>query len=113
MAKLRGKDRKLFEEFLIKEACQSDDLGVANAKLDGVWPGWEWMKVAVPKMFATTPRPTCDLCGEPATHQLRRIHTELMWTVCKNCDTAIRRLNHGPYLAQKLPNDPSSPTATN
>ena len=29
------------------EANQSDDLGAANAKLAGDWPGWEWMKEAV------------------------------------------------------------------
>jgi hypothetical protein len=49
MAKLRGKDRKLFDEFLMMEASQSDDLGAAEAKLAGEWPGWEWMKEAIEK----------------------------------------------------------------
>ena len=44
MAKLRGKDRKLFDEYLMMNASDSDDLGAANAKLAGDWPGWEWMK---------------------------------------------------------------------
>jgi len=44
MAKLRGKDRKLFDEYLMMNASDSDDLGAANAKLAGEWPGWEWMK---------------------------------------------------------------------
>ena len=43
LAKLRGKDRVLFEEFLDMEEQQSTDLGVATAKLDGTWPGWEWL----------------------------------------------------------------------
>jgi hypothetical protein len=41
MAKLRGKDRKLFGEYLMMNASDSDDLGAANAKLAGDWPGWE------------------------------------------------------------------------
>ena len=53
MTKLRGKDRKLFDEFLMMEASQSDDLGAANAKLAGEWPGWEWMKTA--RQNAETP----------------------------------------------------------
>ena len=47
MAKLRGKDLKLFDEFLMMEANQSDELGVAEAKLEGEWPGWEWMKETI------------------------------------------------------------------
>ena len=43
MAKLRGKDKKLFDEFLMMVWNDSDDLGAANAKLAGEWPGWEWM----------------------------------------------------------------------
>jgi hypothetical protein len=51
MAKLRGKDKKLFDEWLMMEAKQSDDLGAAQAKLAGEWPGWEWMKEAVKQHF--------------------------------------------------------------
>ena len=47
MAKLRGKDRKLFEEYLMMVWSDSDELGAATAKLDGEWPGWEWMKEAI------------------------------------------------------------------
>ena len=47
MAKLRGKDRKLFDEYLMMNANDSDELGCATAKLAGEWPGWEWMKEAV------------------------------------------------------------------
>ena len=47
MAKLRGKDRKLFDEYLMMNAYDSDELGSANAKLAGEWSGWEWMKEAV------------------------------------------------------------------
>jgi hypothetical protein len=61
MAKLRGKDKKLFDEFLMMVWNDSDDLGVipfgsflallmlANAKLAGEWPGWEWMPAQVIK----------------------------------------------------------------
>ena len=42
-AKLRGKDRKLFDEYLMMVWNDSDELGAATAKLDGEWPGWEWM----------------------------------------------------------------------
>jgi len=48
LAKLRGRDRKLFEEFLMMEMQQAEDLGAAKSKLAGDWPGWERMKVAVP-----------------------------------------------------------------
>lgn len=45
--KLRGKDAKLFDEYVMMEWQQSDDLGAAEAKLAGEWPGWEWMKEAI------------------------------------------------------------------
>jgi hypothetical protein len=52
IAKLRGKDRKLFDEYLMMNASDSDDLCAANAKLAGDWPGWSWMKVAKKIMLA-------------------------------------------------------------
>ena len=45
--KLRGRDRKLFEEWQMKVAADSDELGSLTAKINGDWPGWEWMKDAV------------------------------------------------------------------
>lgn len=39
-----GPDAKLLEEFFSHEAHQSDELCCANGKLDGNWPGWEFMK---------------------------------------------------------------------
>ena len=47
MAKLKGKDRKLYEQFVDKEENENLGRGVAEAKLRGDWPGWEWMKKAV------------------------------------------------------------------
>lgn len=46
-ADMNDVDKALLEEFLLHESSQSDDLGAAEAKLDGEWPGWEWMKRAV------------------------------------------------------------------
>ena len=45
--KLRGRDAKLFQQWLMKCANDSYSLGAATAKLNGDWPGWEWMKEAV------------------------------------------------------------------
>ena len=45
--KLSGRDRKLFEQWQMKIANDSDSLGAATAKLNGDWPDWEWMKQAV------------------------------------------------------------------
>lgn len=42
LARLKGQDLKLFKELL----SQTDELDCANAKLNGTWPGWEWMKDA-------------------------------------------------------------------
>jgi hypothetical protein len=47
LKKLKGKDLELFEQWRMRWAMQSDDLGAAEAKLAGDWPGWEWMKQAV------------------------------------------------------------------
>lgn len=46
--KLEPDDKALFEEFLLMHANDSDELCSANSKLEGDWPGWEWMKWAVP-----------------------------------------------------------------
>lgn len=45
--KLSGRDRKLFEQWQMKVANDSDSLGAATAQLNGDWPRWEWMKQAV------------------------------------------------------------------
>lgn len=44
---LEGEDKQLFDQFLLMHASQSDDLCAANSKLEGSWPGWEWMEYAV------------------------------------------------------------------
>lgn len=64
MAKLRGKDRKLFDEFLMMEMNQSDALGAATAKLEGEWPGWEWMKEAVKQHFGKPANAQAEARGE-------------------------------------------------
>lgn len=46
---LDDKGKELLEELVNHWGNQSDDLGVANAKLDGTWPGWEDMKNFKPK----------------------------------------------------------------
>lgn len=52
MFKLKGRDRKLMEDFFIKECYQADELACALSKLNGTWPGWEWMKkVKIVKFF--------------------------------------------------------------
>lgn len=43
-SQLDEEGKKLLEELVSDWMHQSDDLGVANAKLDGEWPGWEAMK---------------------------------------------------------------------
>jgi len=40
-------DRVMLDEYLLKQANDSDELCCANSKLSGEWPGWEWMKEAV------------------------------------------------------------------
>ncbi len=35
---------KDFEWFMEKSMYDGDELCCANAKLEGIWPGWEWMK---------------------------------------------------------------------
>lgn len=37
-------DKRLIEEFLQRDEMVTTDLGAAEAKLTGDWPGWEWMK---------------------------------------------------------------------
>lgn len=39
-------DDLLFDELVADWQTQSMDLGAAEAKLEGTWPGWEWMKEA-------------------------------------------------------------------
>jgi len=43
MRKLKGKDAKLFEEFINKVDTEALDGEVAEAMLTGTWPGWEWI----------------------------------------------------------------------
>lgn len=50
MPLLTPEDRVLLDEFRTNEMMESLDLGVAQAKLDGIWPGWEWMKDAKVKI---------------------------------------------------------------
>ena len=57
LAVLTPEDRKLYDEFLMMEANRSDDLGVAEAKLAGDWPGWEWIRDAV-KLHASKASPS-------------------------------------------------------
>lgn len=33
-----------FEWYMEKSMMDGDDLCAANAKLEGTWPGWKWMK---------------------------------------------------------------------
>jgi hypothetical protein len=47
--KLSGRDLKLFEELFEKEMNEEEELAVAESKLAGKWPGWEWMKEAIEK----------------------------------------------------------------
>lgn len=49
--KLDEKDKKLFETFLFEWDAETLDGQVAQAKVEGEWPGWEWMKEEVPKHF--------------------------------------------------------------
>lgn len=38
---------KEFDGFILHSMCQNMDGAIAQAKLDGSWPGWEWL----PKMI--------------------------------------------------------------
>jgi hypothetical protein len=48
-AQLDDNGKKLLEELVNDWMHNNDDLGVANAKLEGNWPGWEEMKNFKPK----------------------------------------------------------------
>ncbi len=48
-AQLDENGRALLEELVNDWMCQSDDLGAANGKLEGNWPGWEWLPAAIAK----------------------------------------------------------------
>ncbi len=43
-AQLNEEGKKLLDELVTHWMHQSDDLGAANGKLAGDWPGWEAMK---------------------------------------------------------------------
>lgn len=43
-ASLNEADQRLLEDFFLHEWDLSDAVGMAEAKLAGDWPGWEWMK---------------------------------------------------------------------
>ncbi len=43
-AQLNEEGKKLLDELVTDWLYQSDDLGMANGKLAGDWPGWEAMK---------------------------------------------------------------------
>lgn len=42
-AKLDGEDAKFFEEFIGMYLTECEDRDCSEAKLDGSWPGWEWI----------------------------------------------------------------------
>ncbi len=48
-AQLNEEGRKLLDELVCDWMNQSDDVGAANAKLEGTWPGWEWLPAAIEK----------------------------------------------------------------
>lgn len=43
-AELTGQNLIDFEMLMTNMMCAEEDAGYANAKLDGSWPGWEFMK---------------------------------------------------------------------
>lgn len=47
MKKLIGKDLMLFNSFLDKAEEDSDRASAAESKLDGSWPGFEWLPSAI------------------------------------------------------------------
>lgn len=56
LAKLRGNDKALFNEWLEMEAQQGDDLAATTAKLDGSWPGYEWLPAVIEQKMS---QPNC------------------------------------------------------
>lgn len=46
---LKGKDRKLFDEYTMMVEDECTARCAAEAKLAGDWPDWEWMKLEVKK----------------------------------------------------------------
>lgn len=44
-----------FEYLMMRLMCAEEDRDVADAKLAGEWPGWEWMKTAREKEEAASP----------------------------------------------------------
>jgi hypothetical protein len=46
-SKLTGKLKKDFDNLITHFMCEGEDGDVAQAKLDGSWPGWEWMPEAI------------------------------------------------------------------
>lgn len=38
--------REDFDYLMMRMACAEEDLDVAQSKLAGEWPGWEWLKKA-------------------------------------------------------------------
>lgn len=53
-AQLDEPSRKLFDEYVTHVGHLEMDLDVANAKLDGDWPGWEAMKDFKPAVYDDT-----------------------------------------------------------
>ncbi len=53
-AQLDERGRKLLNQLVENWMHQSDDFGVANAKLEGNWPGWEWLPAEIAKRQKTT-----------------------------------------------------------
>lgn len=47
--KLSGKLLKDFDTWCDHMACEGLDGSVAEAKLDGSWPGWEWLPAEITK----------------------------------------------------------------
>lgn len=46
---LTGQALKDFDYFMNRLMCAEEDRNVADAKLEGSWPGFEWMKEAMQK----------------------------------------------------------------
>lgn len=44
MNQLDEESKQEFDDLIMHYACIEDDLGATQAKLEGVWPGWEFMK---------------------------------------------------------------------
>jgi len=42
-ARTHPDDLPFLDEMLNRMMCAEDDLNYAEAKLDGSWPGWEWI----------------------------------------------------------------------